>query len=587
METLTYASKPLLYCPSRDPIPYAINYPTTWYAFSNTPDFRACSNCWQNLITGSGLERHFYAVVENATTPDRFCNFNTPRVRRLVAQYQAQNRDEKVLLQLQDHIAARVNVKPCKLESLVKPEDDFDWHRLDGGLDACHACYEDFLAGSAFAGLVTSATVKQPPSGMAMCDVGNAFCRRIASTSQDYNQFLSATAHRGHLPKCEGTSAVKAASRNWLRPKAASLSNLLVCEKCFVDAAAGTQYQNMFEPFNLASVKADKLICGFGANVALKLSFGLMMEWNDTSHPFIQAAQTVLSYPPCQPSDIKSGTPWYTVNGVSSFAVCAPCMECLVRPLRLLDKHIIPGLGTPPPGTVCALNPANPRVVKYIKKLSEAAEKGQPDIFVGAVSYIATTPPCPRSDPANGFLWTGTGVFSACSDCAREVIFETPMADLMSYRDSAFAESRKCDMYSDRVRNYWVLASRAPDPRTGLEDFHAIMQHRDAIYRNVYPQIQEGLKAMAVQVEAQKRRLNQAVALQKLDSAMAVGDHLQLGFGAQSITRYGNAQMGYRFASQMGAGAAMDFQTALAQAPIDPALKAHLTTAEKVWMEVE
>lgn len=475
-----FESTPLIHCPSRDPIPYPVSYPTTWYALVSTPAFRACSNCYNSSVLPAGISQLFYPVVESIAGPERFCNYNTPRVKSLVAR--ASLGDDAAVATLEAHAAHRVTVSDCGLGRAVAPEEDFGWHRLRGGMDACHACYSDFLSASNFASLIPEETVRQPPTQLALCDVGNAFARRMATEAGDYDEFLEALGRRAKAPRCAGPEVVDAASRAWSRPRDPRVRGLAACEECFLDAAGGTQYETLFEDAGFAG---RALACGFGTYPALAVNFGLMMEFREP-RLFLQAVETVLSNPPCSPAGIPPDAPYYTLPSVRNFAICAPCVASLVRPIRVLDSHIVEGTSPVPEGTICALNAANPRVDQYIKKISESAEKGEPAIFLSTASYLSSSPPCPRSHPTDGeHRWTGNGEFSACEDCARDVVLQSPLAVFMTYREAGVPGPRRCDFYSARVRGFWGQASRAGDLRGALSDFGAIMRHREAVWRKM------------------------------------------------------------------------------------------------------
>ncbi|KAL2110050.1 hypothetical protein VUR80DRAFT_1657 [Thermomyces stellatus] len=506
----TFESTPLIHCPSRDPIPYPVAYPTTWYALISTPAFRACSNCYHSSILPAGLSKLFYPIVESIAGPDRFCNYNTPRVRSLVARVSLG--DDGAVKALEAHAAHRVTVSDCRLGRAVAPKENFGWHRLRGGMDACHACYSDFLSASNFATEIPAETVQQPPTQLALCDVGNAFARRMATEAGDYDEFLEALSRRTRTPHCAGTGLVSAGSRAWFRPRDPRARGLAVCEECFLDAAGGTQYETMFEE---ARFVKKALACGFGTYPALAVNFGLMMEFREPKL-FLRAVDAVLSNPPCSATGILPGTPYYTLPSVQNFAICGPCFASLVAPIRVLDAHLVKGAVALPEGTICAINAANPRAEQYIKKISESAEKGEPSIFLSSVSYLSNSLPCPRSNPTDGeHKWTGNGEFSACQDCARDVVLQSPLAVFMTYREATVPGPRKCDFYSPRVREFWGQASRARDLRAALSDFGVIMRHREAVWRKMV-KTREDVEAGVVEprdVEALEARLSELEAL--------------------------------------------------------------------------
>ena len=520
----TFEATPLLHCPSRDPIPYPVSYPTTWYALRATPSFRACSNCYRSSILPAGLSHLFYPVVESISGPERFCNYNTPHVRALAAAA-AKEGDEggAAVARLEAHAAHRVAVSDCGLGRAVAPEEDFGWHRLRGGMDACHACYADFLSASNFAAEIPAETVRQPPTQLALCDVGNAFARRMATEAGDYDEFLEALSRRTRAPRCTGPERGGAGSRRWYRPREQRARGLTVCEECFLDAAGGTQYETLFEEAGGSSRGAAAgsvaggaaLACGFGTYPALAVNFGLMMEFREP-RLFLRAVETVLSNPPCDPLGIPPNAPYYALPTVQNFAICAPCVASLVTPIRVLDTHLVQGSPPAPEGTICALNAANPRVEQYIKKISESAEKGEPSIFLSTASYLSTSPPCPRSTPTDGaHRWTGNGQFSACEDCARDVVLQSPLAVFMTYREASVPGPRRCDFYSARVRGFWGQASRAGDLRGALSDFGAIMRHREAVWRKMI-KTREDLEGGVVEpgdVPALEARLRELEAL--------------------------------------------------------------------------
>ncbi|SPN98402.1 uncharacterized protein DNG_01447 [Cephalotrichum gorgonifer] len=540
----TFESTPLQHCPSRDPIPYPVSYPTTWYALRSSPAFRACSNCYNSSILPARLSRLFYPVVEALAGPERFCNYNTPRVKALVAAYRAStirsshsssgsvsasasasgpspgpspspgSESAEAISALEAHAAHRVTVPDCRLGRPVAPDERFRWHRLRGGMDACHACFADFLSASNFAHQLPRDTVAQPPTQMALCDVGNAFARRMATESGDYDEFLAALATRRSAAPCAAGGDPR--SKKWFRPRDARATGIVICEECFLDSAGGTQYETLFEGVRSSQVRGTGvLVCGFGMYPALAVNFGLMIEFQDPKL-FINAVESVLVNPACDPEGIRPGSPYFTLPEVQNFAVCAPCVATLVAPIVVLDPHLVRGTSAPPAGTICALNAANPRVEQYIKKISEAAEKGEPEIFLSTAAYLSVSPPCPRSTPSDApHRWTGNGEFSACEDCARDVVLQSPLAVFMTYREAKVPGSRKCDFYSPRVRGFWGQASRGTDVMGAMKDFSAIMRHREAVHRKMVKTRDdiEGGEVEPRDMEAMEERLRSLEAL--------------------------------------------------------------------------
>lgn len=506
----TFESTPLLHCPSRDPIPYPVSYPTTWYALRSTPAFRACSNCYETSILPSGLSPSFYPVVESLAGPERFCAYNTPRARALVSRASS---PAAAAAELEAHAKTRVDVSDCRLSRPVAPEEGLEWHRLRGGMDACHACHLDFLSASVFASEVPEETVRQPPTQMALCDVGSAFARRMAAEAGDYGEFLSALRRRARVASCAGPAGVSPGSRRWFRLRDPRAAGLAVCEQCFLDAAGGTQYETLFE--DARPKEGAPVACGFGTYPALAVNFGLMTEFREPKL-FLRAVEAVLNHPPCDAEGIHPQTPYYTLPSTPNFAICAPCAATLVAPIRVLDPHL--HLSTAPLQSpiICALNAANPRVEQYIKKISEAAEKGEAEIFLSTASYLSTSPPCPRSVPSDApHRWTGNGAFSACEDCARDVVLQSPLAVFMTYREARVPGERRCDFYSARVRGFWGQASRAGDLRGAMGDFGAIMRHREAVWRKMV-KVREDLEGGTVEggdVEEMRGKLGELEAL--------------------------------------------------------------------------
>ncbi|CAI4214923.1 unnamed protein product [Parascedosporium putredinis] len=448
----TFASTPLQHCPSRDPIPYPVSYPTTWYAFEKTPDFYACSNCFERRVVPAGLQDHFYPIVETMAGPDRYCNFNTPRVKSLVSQYRIKRKDPVILRKLEDHIAYRVLVKSCKFSSPVAPDDDFEWHRLAAGLHACHACYEDYLAPSTF-----------------------------ARSAGDYDEFITAALRRIQVLPCAGPTEVPGASRKWYRPKYARARAHHL--RGVLPRRRGRH------PVSGNHIRAVPPAAGsprlrIRRQPRLPVNFGLMMEFGETDI-FTHAAEAVLTTPPCTPAGIHPGTHWYTLPGIQDFALCAACVATLVRPIQILDAHLVQGTGSPHQARpVPSTAPTPPRSV-YQEDFRSRREGRAVRLPLHGRLPVHVTSLSGGSPSSQDHRWTGTGEFSACSDCARDVVFRSPLSIFMTYRDAAVAGPRKCDFYSPRVRLFWSQASRAPDPRLALSDFNSIMRHRDAVFRKL------------------------------------------------------------------------------------------------------
>ena len=116
-----------------------------------------------------------------------------------------------------------------------------------------------------------------------------------------------------------------------------------------------------------------------------------------------------------------------------------------------------------------------------------------------------------------------------------------------------------------------------------LESFSAKMRERDAVYRQTWVHVLEGLAMMKANVQSHKAMMQTATALQNFDRSLQLASSIS---DSGYVTRIGNEQLGY-WASSLGVEGAQMFQQGLQVRAIDPASQAHLEMLEKRWREYE
>ncbi|KAJ2897590.1 hypothetical protein MKZ38_004544 [Zalerion maritima] len=578
-------------CPFRYPISYA----TTWYTLPSVPDFRVCNRCYSEKLASTPFANKFVGRVEPAGE-ERYCNFLTPRVHALLAACLASGDSSP----LESYIRTRVAFKKCPGPSEISAVDKgISWHKLDaihGGLDACQACYNDYVVSSkAGATLNTSYPTHAMPVAQAAdqgwtCDMACIYAQRAARTAHTWPQLRQALEEAARQPQCEGFKPVPASSRQWFRLRRGVVPNFLACEACFRNYAAASDMAVNWEAVPLPGdvSGSTKMTCML-AHPVLQFAYLLAFVEKDLAI-FVRSAAEVLVSPLCRPEGIQDPScDWYGLPQVSGkdFAVCGGCFAGLVKPWGTMDRVFT---RIPPPKAsserrVCDLNLGNPRFLFWYRHLSEATEKNEPQIFVDRVVKNASLKPCPRSKPTDaggGRKWWGNDEFLACETCAVDTISGSTMEPMMRYKGTSLPGQKKCDLYSPRTRKLWSECISNPDRNAGMNTFSSKMREREMMYQQTYVQVQKGIAHMEEQTRRHIQMMDRAVAMQGLDMSMQTGDYI----GGSSYSRIGNNTHGY-WASQMGYDAARQFQNGLTQQVIDPNLTAQLQMLEQKWKEYE
>ncbi|KAH8900837.1 hypothetical protein GQ53DRAFT_708712, partial [Thozetella sp. PMI_491] len=543
-----------------------------WYHLPSAKNLNICSRCYYDHLKPTQFADGFELEYDQSGT-GRVCDFSTPRMFAVLRQALEQNSFHV----LEDYIRFRSQIPRCKGAGVqTSAEDGVDWVELTdpslaGQFAACKACYEDYVVSAGFGPFFARNSTRQPSGTIWICDFGWSFIQRLAKLYSDWSQFLPHALHRAKLPKCASAADVDGSSLSWWKLRAPDLGSLWLCECCFYDTASMT----CMDPhvYQLSPQPPDSTRqCFSQTSIPLRVAWDAALQKQDFNI-FYTAAQTFVRSPPCNKDGIQNGV-WYSLNPpCEEFDVCAACYAGIVEASGA--GHLMaPKWTQPGQARACDFNPAQPRMRSYFVKLDFAIERDDPSIFTNFVRSISGVPLCPGGALVSDRRWYRHDMFSCCPSCWVEVVEGTRLESCFFSKNESYQAPLRCDFYSARVRGLWRSACEKND----LAGFTNFMQRRLEVWKQTYPQIQQHLAQMRMNMQTQQTLF--------MSSLLNTGGN-NIAAAAGVHGNYGNNQIGYGYETYAGAQGAMQFNQALGMNGTNGSLAMNVTQLELLWKSVE
>ncbi|PCG89830.1 Hypothetical protein PENO1_095210 [Penicillium occitanis (nom. inval.)] len=559
------------YCPGR----IGTISEENWYHCVSAPNLNICSRCYHDYLKPLPFAANF-KHQRDASGARRTCDFNVPRVHAVLREAIHMN-DFAVL---DGYLARRGQLPRCKGGGrLVAAEENFVWFQpmdvnFAGKWGACGACYEDYIVASPYSSCFTTSPIIQPRGQLFECDMAWPFCQgMMAGGGGDWHQIMSWVLYRRHLPRCNASSEVDVASRNWYRPRDPELGSLLVCEACYYDTIYNSEAGQHFDLSRYQLPQNSKAVCFVSGNIPLALALDETIHRKDWA-VFQRAAHAFVRSPRCNKDGIQNGT-WYSLlPAANQFNICQSCYACVfeARSAGHFLARVLPQI--PGQARLCNLNIGTAHALSMYRKLDQAIDRYDASIFSDFARRLSVVPACPRQHPVSERRWYSHHMFSCCPSCWIEAdIGSTRLSSCFS-PEIQISSPLKCDFYSPRVRELWGIACAEND----LPGFIRFMEKRLEIWKQTYPQIHQNLHMAQMNVSQQQSLF--------LASSINTGSNAAAA-GAGMNGHYGNAQIGYGYETFAGAQGAMQFNDALSMTSQNTLSFTSSVQLEMLWKSVE
>lgn len=430
---------------------------------SDVPKWSMCSCCFEDTVRGTPLESHFTRKVTTAV-----CRFSSPRARRLVAAGD--------LFDLEEYIRTRSKVAPCPAST---PSSSTKW--FDCGIEefkTCEACYEDEVAGSRFERRFTESS-KAPN----ICTFNQPFIKRVYEDATTWAQWRLAVHKRQSLPSCIA-EPVAPSHMSFYAPARRTLDGFQICETCYLDFFAHTDYETEFAVEDFAHLPSDqKVLCSLSVN-----SLRYLTSKIDTFDAWWSTVKAVHLDQNRQYA--HSRRQMYELPG-RNMHTCESCYLGYLSPMGYASEF--------DPATrsdiECDLCFVSPKQKKYLEKLIESASSPRRfDLFLDAVQIYEHIPPfelCPRRKLKKDFYgYEYCGVFM-CLECHESFARPTfSSLNLPAHRATRVARNEQgdeyliCELYSARVRKMWSLVVAGKMHWDDLQA--AVWRRRETYFRTVF-----------------------------------------------------------------------------------------------------
>lgn len=557
-------------------VPYKCNYPEVigyadlfWFSHMDVPDFRICGHCFEKHIRHSEFAHSFTGSIVSKELKPR-CSFGAPRMLEQLWPQALRTRD---LGQVKAYMESRTQLPHCHGIKGVAGKDapHVRWYTMRNnevpGLLVCEACLEEQVVGTAFAAMFAPYQEPQGQDQTWACDLAVSYLRRAfdrALTLSNWSFFVTPAANRLSLPPCEGVvKGVKAGSRPWYAPTR-PIDGTVVCEACYLDHLALTQFDTSFTARPVAPADAENLwSCDF-ASLAVKSAYDIALMTKSFT-PLHQTLTSLSTTGPCAAGPLASRT-WYKLSSSpsSDFDVCPTCYTGLFaafpgasNPLAAL---LSPHTTAQPTNRVCDFAPAHaPRFMPYAHAyLAAVNAPGQTAAYVATITRLSAVPPCARRDRVrNGRWYLLNGAAAAdlvvCHDCYPAAVEGTALASLLvpwppgSDGDASKTDPvpRVCDMYSEAMRARWgalcrdvVAAAEGGDARGAegaVEAFVEFARYRHRVYEQTVPVCQELLRQARARGERQRMANQMSSLYHQMDMTSRLSASTMWGYGGYGV----------------------------------------------------
>lgn len=580
-------SDTLPYCPEDRVVTYALD----WYRLAAVPQYLICTRCYADHVAGTPLAGEFERYHSSEGIESK-CGFWSPRAREVWPQ----------ALQISDISPLRgfaeksLTLPGCKGRVWTTANDGIKWwgmanNEVDGFI-SCETCYEDRVVGTAFESRF-SPYRQQGPDEKWMCDLCIPYIAKIVVKMSKHNNwtgFTEAVKGRISLPVCEGRDE-ESNNGQWVLPRR-KITNMTVCEACYLDKLALTPFGGEFERHQRAAgfdafmeSLGQKWKCSMtdtAVNMSIALEAALYRRDFDV---FWKAANAICGLVPCTANGIIGGNWWTIAGGCPELDVCEACFKGVLETSNL-ERFFEPVQHDPKATIVCNFCPASPRWGMFITKFAEAIDKGVFSYYTDYVKKWAGVPTCPGIKNREKSKWWGHPEALACQDCWLNFVADTPLGESVPVKGVYDERPLICQLWSPRMRNMWLAACAAgppgsPESQKALEDFRAFGTRRVQVYNATVPQI-EMIQSMMMMKRMQAMQQGQlSLMYQGMNGMASIA-------GTTDGNWHGNSSVGY-YETEHGVTAANmmnNMHTGLADAN-KMSDWMQIAQLKATWMEVE
>lgn len=576
-----------------------------WFRHIDVPGFSICSRCFEFCIRGSIFELDFAGKLEPGQTDAARCMFGVPRVADQLWPEATMTRD---LQSVKTYMEARARMPNCRGTAGVSRTAlvGLKWyqtkHDAIPGLVACEACYNAFIVGSSFERRFDLHDYQPTQDRTWACDIAIPhLIRAFAEYSEvnDWSKFVVAANNRLSKPACAGYNAVRSTSREWYGIIFGDIS-VVICETCFLDSMALTAFDKQYKPKLLPKEnKETQLICDL-AIPALKVAYGAALGY-EKHDIFWNTCKVQIKTPMCRGAGM-AGVQWYTLKGgCDNFDVCPTCYSGFVCAFGMQIYFQPQKKWSPGTTKMCDFCAEAPHFAKTIMRYHIALETPDQEQFITHTRRMASISLCTGVKQQVARFWR-IGLrgdpMSVCPACFEDVLRDKPLSHYFNLESSP--GKHLCELYSANMRRRWRAVQEAsavqnvrdanndflPD-ETALANFIAYREHRTQVFIETVP-VMEQLLAAAQMRLFQQQRLNQNSSFySNLDRMSSAASGIHYGPLPAYTTTYGNASVGYGFATPWGVEGAEYGRQAAAVAGQGGGDFARVAYLEARWKEVE
>ncbi len=485
------------YCSENRVVDYALD----WYHLEGVPSYLICTRCHAENIKSTSLESSFIRIKR----PDgslSTCGFYFPRVKDGLwpLSLRSNNTDS-----LSAFMLKRLDIPACKGASVVTATDGLKWFGMAAndidGFIACEACYEDSVVGTPFEPRFTPYQ-QQGPDDKWTCDMQIPYIMRAAadfSKRNDWQGFVTAATKRCQVPACEGKD-VELNSLTWYLPRR-NIDNFHVCETCYLDKLAYTEFQHEFEAHPPKAgfdawmdMLGKRRICDLSTG-KLPMAFALEAAlFTNDFDGFAQRASKISSLVPCTANGIIRGNWWTVSGGCPDFSICESCHTGIIQANKL-ETFFEPASREAEATIVCSFCVASPRFKQYMTNFIQSFDTGIFYPFTDFVIKFAGVQACAGIKSREKTKWWGYPEALFCENCYLSFVANTPLGSELTFNGEYDERFQICQVWSPRMRGMWLKACEAgksgsEESNAALNEFKEFASRRLQVWIKTVPRIE-------------------------------------------------------------------------------------------------
>lgn len=475
-------------------------------------------------------------------------------------------------------MAHRVSIKDCKRLTPVSAEEGMKWyslvHDIIPNFGICAACYEDVALATPFGRNFHLNIRGQPAGEMWICDM-TAYARRALEKfgkTNNWRDVIATITRAMQIPPCKGAVGVDAVDRGWYRPRA-PIKGLMVCDACYWEYLAASFMDHEWEAVSVDFRNAESWVCDMSL-LSMKAAYLHAMTTKDYG-AFWNAARMIIASPPC-PSGGQYAGVWHTLRRDRRVHVCAQCFAGMIY-IYNFGSHFEPVQAQIGQHRICIFNISTPRRLSFVTKLDECVSLRDFSKFEDYAIRFAALPVCPTYNMVEKRRWYGSDDFLICESCWEEFAKETCLASTLPHQGLIIPQAC-CDLYSSRMRDLWTSACA----KNNMAEFIAFAKHRNAVYEQTVPHMQRILAMSKMRLRQKQTLMMSSIILQGSDNLVSLTQD-----PSQNHTLYGNSDVGYSYATDVGVLGAQQFKQALGIPVVQRNEMAQLAQLEAIWKQVE